>query len=101
MPCTPNGRGLEKTFRSYFFLFFAKGLNEDRSPYLNIVSDIKILARHERVCTFVKVDRSKVRISHCLANLARAEERTEFWLGSGPEVVLRELDRELLVIPSS
>ena len=54
----------------------------------------------KRVCTFVKVDRSEVRASHCLANLTRAEHRTEFWLGSGPEVV-QALDRKLLVATSS
>jgi hypothetical protein len=47
------------------------------------------------------VDRSEVRVSHCLANLARAEHRTEFQLGSGPEVVAQELDREMVVAISS
>jgi hypothetical protein len=35
----------------------------DRSPYLNIISDIKLLASLDRVCKFVKVDRSEVRAS--------------------------------------
>jgi hypothetical protein len=51
----------------------------DRSPFLNIISDIRFLSNQDRVCKFVKVDRSEVRISHCLANFARAEERTVVW----------------------
>jgi hypothetical protein len=32
----------------------------DRSPYLNIISDIKLLASQSRVYNFVKVDRLEV-----------------------------------------
>lgn len=47
---------------------------QDRSPFMHIISEIKQLAKQSRVCTFVKVDRRKVRASHCLANFARAEQ---------------------------
>jgi hypothetical protein len=78
-----------------------KELTPGRSPYMNIIADIKFLASQDRVCNFVKVDRSEVKVSHCLANFARAEHRTEFWLGSSPDVVIQELDRELVVALSS
>jgi hypothetical protein len=71
----------------------------DRSPYLNIISDIKLLARQSRFCKFVKVDRSEVRASHFLANLARVENRTEFWFGSSPD--FQELNHELVVTLAS
>jgi hypothetical protein len=73
----------------------------DRSPYLNIISDIKLLASLDRVCKFVKVDRSEVRASHCLANFTRTEHNTSVWLGSGPDVAIQELERELVVTPIS
>jgi hypothetical protein len=57
--------------------------SQDRSPFLHLVFDIKRLANTGRVCSFVKVDRGQVRVSHCLANWARTEHRTEFWFGSG------------------
>jgi hypothetical protein len=47
----------------------------DHSPYLNIISDIKLLAYQSRVCNFIKVDRLEVRASHRFANFARAEHR--------------------------
>jgi hypothetical protein len=34
------------------------------------------------------------------ANFARTERRTVTWLGSGPEVALRELELESLVSPT-
>lgn len=79
------------------------GLERVTEVYLNIVSEIKLLANNDRVCNFVKVDRSEVRVSHCLANFVRTERRTFVWLGSGPDVVLQELERELFVTvtPSS
>jgi hypothetical protein len=73
----------------------------DRSQYSNIVSEIKFLACLDRVCTFVKVDSSKVRVSHCLTNFARAEHSTGVWLRSGLDVVLQELHHALLVAMSS
>jgi hypothetical protein len=45
------------------------------------------------------VDRGQVRVSHVLANFARTERRTVTWLGSGPDVALRELELESLVNP--
>jgi hypothetical protein len=41
----------------------------DRSPLLHLVYKIKRLSLLDRVCKFVRVDRSHVRVSHCLANL--------------------------------
>jgi ribonuclease HI len=73
--------------------------SQDRSPFLHLVFDIKRLANTGRVCSFVKVDRGQVRVSHCLANWARTEHPTEFWFGSGPEVFLRELEVEHNVSP--
>jgi ribonuclease HI len=78
-------------------LVLAKGI--DRSPYHSLVSEIKFLASSGRACSFVKVDRGQVRVSHVLANFARTERRTVTWLGSGPDVALRELELESLVNP--
>jgi hypothetical protein len=71
----------------------------DRSPYSSLVSEIKLLGSSGRLCSFAKVDRGQVRVSHVLANFARTERRTVTWLGSGPEVVLQELELESLVSP--
>jgi hypothetical protein len=74
----------------------------DRSPSLNTISDIKFLAGQDRVSNFVKVDRSKVRVSHCLTNFARVEQRTVIWLRSAPPyVVFQEVESELFVAPTS
>jgi hypothetical protein len=69
----------------------------DRSLLMHLFSEIKRLSSLDRVCKFVKVDRSQVRVSHCLANFARAEYQSNVWLGSGPESMIRELDLERLV----
>jgi hypothetical protein len=47
--------------------------SQDRSSFQNTTKEIQLLASGTRVCKFVKVDRSQVRISHCmcLANWAR------------------------------
>jgi ribonuclease HI len=71
--------------------------SQDRSSCVHLVSEILNLARQSRVCDFVKVERSHVRVSHCLANYARAERRTSFWLGSGPKNVLQVLENDRLV----
>jgi ribonuclease HI len=63
----------------------------DRSSHLHIISEIQVIARSSGYCNFVKVDRSQVRISHCLANRARVENLTMFWLGLVPELLRREL----------
>ena len=68
--------------------------SQDRSSFMNIISDIKLLASSFRECKIVKVDRGQVRISHCLANCARTEGRSAVWLGSGPEAVLQEIAAE-------
>jgi ribonuclease HI len=45
----------------------------DRSPLLHLVSEIKRCFSLDRMCKFVRVDRSQIRVSHCLANFARVE----------------------------
>jgi ribonuclease HI len=69
----------------------------DRSLLMHFISEIKRLSSQDRVCKFVKVDRSQIRVSHCLANFARAEHQTDVWLDSGPEIMIRELEAEHLV----
>ena len=66
----------------------------NRSSLMHIVSEIKSLSSRNRVCKFVKVDRLQVRVSHCLANFARVERRTELWMSSGPDIMLQELELE-------
>jgi ribonuclease HI len=68
----------------------------DRSPYNNLVLDIRLLLSQRLDFSIVKVVRVQVRVSHCLANFARTEHRSMIWLGSGPECVLQELEQELL-----
>jgi ribonuclease HI len=72
----------------------------DRSIHSILVSEIKILVSDSRLCSFVKVDRGQVRVSHVLANFVRTNRRTVTWLGSGPDVVLQEIERESLVSPT-
>jgi hypothetical protein len=67
------------------------------SLLLHLVEEIKLLMNGDRNISFVKVDRSQVRVSHCLAKFARAEAQTDMWLGSGPEYVLEVLELDLLV----
>jgi ribonuclease HI len=74
---------------------------QDRSYLTQIISEIKFLMQGTRVISFVKVDRTQNRVSHCLANLARAHSRTMVWLGAGPECVHRALDLDLLVSPDA
>jgi hypothetical protein len=69
----------------------------DRSPLMHVVWEIKRLSSLDCVCKFVEVERSQIRVSHCLANLARADHQTDVWLGSGPEIMFQELERECLV----
>ena len=69
-----------------------KSTSTDRSPYLHLVHDIRVLASHFSACSFVKVDRSQVRVSDALANFARVQNCTNLWLSSGPDEILRLLD---------
>jgi ribonuclease HI len=78
----------------------ATSITQDRSPFMHLIADIKRLAKNYRVCKFVKVDRSQVRSSHCLANMARAEHKSMVWLGSSPDCVRQVLESELSVLPS-
>jgi ribonuclease HI len=74
-------------------------VRQDRSPYLHLVFEIKRSSSNGGDCNFVKVDRGQVRVSHVLANLARTEHHSSLSFGFGPEVFLRELERERLVNP--
>jgi hypothetical protein len=42
----------------------------------------------------------QVRISHCLANWVRAEDRTSLWFSTVPECVPQVLVSELIVDPT-
>jgi hypothetical protein len=63
-----------------------KDIAHDRSPYLHVIDEIKRLSSVNRVCNFAYVDRGQGRVSHCLANWARAECRTSCMLRSSPDV---------------
>jgi ribonuclease HI len=69
----------------------------NHSPMMHLVSEIKRLSCLDRTCKFVKMDRSHIRVSHCLANFERADNQTDFCLGSGPDIMLQELGLERLV----
>jgi hypothetical protein len=60
-----------------------KAQGVDRSPLFNLVLDIKSLLSASRVCLFVKVERSQIRINHHLASLARVglSFRNLVWCG--------------------
>jgi ribonuclease HI len=62
-----------------------QGTSPDRSPLMHLFMELKSLASLERICSFVKVDHSQVRVSHCLANFARVEFQTSVWFGTGPD----------------
>jgi hypothetical protein len=66
-------------------------------PLVHLVSELRTLFCHERVFDLVKVERTQVRVSHNLANLARVDRTTFTWLGSGPDVVNQFLEQDRLV----
>jgi hypothetical protein len=72
-----------------------KASTQDRSSLMYLISDIKSLSSQGRACMFVKIERSQIRISHCLANLAWSDSCFLTWLGSGPDNIVQflELDR--------
>lgn len=69
----------------------------DRSLLVHLISELRILSSHERVSDVVKVERSQIWVSHNLANLARVNHQTVFWLGSGPDDILQILENDRLV----
>jgi hypothetical protein len=75
--------------------------DQDRSPFLYWIAEVKNLVNQSQVCSFVKGDRSQVRVTHFLANLARVEHCNNLWLGSESEAVLRILGNNRLVTPPS
>jgi ribonuclease HI len=62
----------------------------DPSPYLNIISDIKLLASQSRVCNFVKVDVRKFGIATAPQTLR--EQNVE-------DVIIQDIERKLVVAP--
>jgi hypothetical protein len=56
-------------------------LDLDRSLLAYLIAEIRDLVSTNRQFSFVKVERSQNRVSHCLANFARAEARTAVWRG--------------------
>jgi hypothetical protein len=48
----------------------AIGTTQDRSPVVPLTSEIRFLVNGSRYISFVKVDRSKNRVSRSLANFA-------------------------------
>lgn len=48
---------------------------QDRQPDRSrlIIAEIKRFSSVDSVCKFVKVDRSQVRVSHCIVNFAKTE----------------------------
>jgi ribonuclease HI len=75
--------------------------SQDRSSIRHIISEIKLLANGTTNVSFVKVDRSQNRVSHCLANFARTESRTMVWIGSGPDCLAQALVYDQDVIPAA
>jgi hypothetical protein len=75
------------------------GKLQDISSLAHLIEEIKFLANGDRHISFVKVDRSQNRVSHCLANFARTELCTVVWFRSGPEVLSPFLDQDLVVSP--
>jgi hypothetical protein len=53
-----------------------KGKNLDRSPLAHLIAEIRDIANGNRRSSFVKVERSQNRVSHCLTNFTRTEART-------------------------
>uniref|UniRef100_A0ACD5ZXV3 Uncharacterized protein n=1 Tax=Avena sativa TaxID=4498 RepID=A0ACD5ZXV3_AVESA len=72
--------------------------NQDRSPFVHLITEIKSLASIDRECLFVKVGREQVRVSDSLANFARVQGRTMTWLRSRPADAVRLLDLACSVI---
>jgi hypothetical protein len=79
---------LGKDCTNHAFLFLCapnsfKSKSQDRSSLTHLISEIKVLVSGSRFISFVKVDRTQNRDSHCLVNFSRAEGRTDTWCGSG------------------
>ena len=61
-----------------------------------------MLSSQDRSIKFVKVDRGQVRVSHCLANFAGTERRSDVWLGSRPpDIVVEVLEFDRVVNPTA
>ena len=73
--------------------------SRDRSSCCYFINELRALANQDRVISFVKVERSQVRVSHVLANFARTERLIATWLGSGPEAILQLLDHDFVTPP--
>jgi ribonuclease HI len=66
-----------------------KEKQQNRSPILHVISEIKELVSGSTIISSVKGDQSQNRASHYLANLVRVEGRIVVWIGSGLSVCLK------------
>jgi hypothetical protein len=73
-------------------VYAARSFSLDRSPFCNLINEIRHLASLSSKCDFVKVEQGQVRVSDSLARLARVQRLSMTWLGSGPEDVLQLLE---------
>jgi hypothetical protein len=85
-----SGRMSKRTLSSQLVAVVSSP-GQNRSLLLHFVSQIKFLASQRSECSFVKVERSQVRVSHDLANLARLENLNATWLGTDLKLSLRLL----------
>jgi hypothetical protein len=73
--------------------------SHDRSSLSFPISYIKELVLSERIISFVKVDHTQNRVSHCLANFTRVKGRTDIWHRSVPACLFQVLHHDKFVIP--
>jgi hypothetical protein len=67
--------------------------DESMPPLAYLVSELRLLASPEIVSVTVKVERSQIRVSHNLANLARLDLSTAFWLARDLMLFFRSWSR--------
>jgi ribonuclease HI len=66
----------------------------DLSPLGHLVAEVKTLMSSGQIVGISKIPRSQNIASHLLAGFGRSNDRTEVWLGSGPESILGSLLRD-------
>jgi hypothetical protein len=67
---------------------------QDLSPLGHLIKEAKRLIASDRIVRINKVNRSQNIASHLLAKFRRLNNRTDVWLGSGPEIILDSLLRD-------
>jgi hypothetical protein len=75
-------------------LRMVKSKERDYSPMGHIVEEVKGLLVLAHVADIVKIPRSQNVASHLLAGYGRLNNRTDVWLGSGPDSILDSLLRD-------